>query len=88
MADPVQIAVFGKFIGGIERDSQEGKLPISDSIPVEQLLRRVGIPRESVNLVMVNHRAVTPQARVCPGDRVSVFSREYPIFADWLAQRL
>jgi hypothetical protein len=42
---------------------------------------------DSVNLVMVNHRSVLKDSVVWPGDRVAVFPKEYPIFADWADHR-
>jgi len=50
---------------------------------VLELLQQLGIPRDHVQLIMVNHRAVTADMCVRPGDRVALFPQEYPIFPDW-----
>jgi hypothetical protein len=34
-------------------------------------------------MALVNHRAVPKTTLIRPGDRLSLFPREYPIFADW-----
>jgi len=36
-----------------------------------------------VQLVMVNHKAVHTNSTINPGDRIALFPREYPVFADW-----
>jgi hypothetical protein len=41
------------------------------------------IDYDQVQLAMVNHKAVSKASSVQPGDRLSLFPREYPIFADW-----
>ena len=53
------------------------------SLPIEELLNQIGVSPGTVQLVMVNHRAVPPGHVVQPGDRVACFPREYMIFADW-----
>jgi sulfur carrier protein ThiS len=52
------------------------------------LLERLGFQPEEVTLAMVNHKSVPADWPVPPGDRLSLFPREYPIFADWLDHRL
>jgi hypothetical protein len=32
---------------------------------------------------MVNHKAVSPDHLIHPGDRIALFPKEYAIFADW-----
>jgi molybdopterin converting factor small subunit len=56
---------------------QEGPLPLPE------LLKRLPVQAERVQLVMVNHKAVSFDYVVCPDDRVALFPREYMIFADW-----
>jgi molybdopterin converting factor small subunit len=51
--------------------------------PLGGVLDLLRIPREVVQLVMVNHRAVPFDHLINPGDRVSLFPKEYVIFADW-----
>ena len=54
-----------------------------ESFPVKDFLKQIRVSAEEVQLVMVNHRAVTSDHIVNPGDRVACFPREYMIFADW-----
>ncbi len=56
--------------------------------PLPDILKRFGIPGEKVQLVMINHKAVSKETVVHPGDRLTLFPREYPIFADWHDLRL
>ena len=55
--------------------------------PLSQLLETIGVAGNNVQLVMVNHRAAGLDTQVGAGDRVALFPKEYPIFADWLAYR-
>lgn len=50
---------------------------------LNELLEDLQIPSDRVQLAMVNYRAVPPDQVIHPGDRVSLFPREYMIFADW-----
>jgi hypothetical protein len=61
----------------VQEPQQDSKIRVLD------LLCKLGIPRENVQLVMRNHRAVTMSDLVSPGDRLAFFPREYPLFVDW-----
>ena len=52
-----------------------------------EVLGLLKIPAKDVSLAMVNHRSVSKDSIIHPGDRLSLFPREYPIFADWLDHR-
>jgi molybdopterin converting factor small subunit len=56
---------------------------LSEPISLGELIHRLRIQPDHVQLAMVNHRAVSPDHVIQPGDRVSLFPREYAIFADW-----
>lgn len=56
-------------------------------LPLLAVLDRLGIEPHRVRLAMVNHRSVSGTAVIRPGDRVALFPREYPIFADWRGYR-
>jgi molybdopterin converting factor small subunit len=56
---------------------------LDESISLGELIHRLHIQPDQVQLAMVNHRAVSPDHVIQPGDRVSLFPREYAIFADW-----
>ena len=51
--------------------------------PLLQIIGDLNIPEMQVQLIMVNHRAVSRETLVYPGDRLALFPSEYPIFADW-----
>ena len=55
--------------------------------PLSELLETIGVSGNHVQLVMINHRAAGLDTEVGAGDRVALFPKEYPIFADWLAYR-
>ncbi|RLB12198.1 MAG: hypothetical protein DRG63_12015 [Deltaproteobacteria bacterium] len=87
MGGLIEIFIYGKFDNARARNVKMTFVKTSDALPLGALLERVGIPPESIQLVMVNHRAVPKNIEVCPGDRVTLFGQEYPVFADWLSQR-
>jgi sulfur carrier protein ThiS len=60
-------------------------IPYALQAPVSLMdfLERLGVSSDRVQLVMVNHRAVSPDHVVHPGDRIALFPKEYAIFADW-----
>ncbi|GAF80545.1 unnamed protein product [marine sediment metagenome] len=51
--------------------------------PITEVLISLKIPTELVHLAMVNYRAVPKSSKIHSGDRLSLFPKEYPIFADW-----
>lgn len=71
--------------------SSEGKgngtHPIPHALQAPILLRELldclEIASDRVQLVMVNHRAVSLDHVIHPGDRIALFPKEYAIFADW-----
>lgn len=68
--------------GSLQQAVKQG-LVLDTELQVSELIEQLGISRELVQLVMVNHRAVAANAIVRPGDRVALFPQEYPVFADW-----
>lgn len=89
MDGTIQVNLFGSL--GKER-VQYSELPspltLDTPTPLADVLERLEIPVNRVQLVMVNHRAVKGNATIHPGDRVALFPREYPIFVDWNSYRL
>jgi molybdopterin converting factor small subunit len=55
--------------------------------PLGQVLGALGLTGDDIQLAMINHRAVDLAQTVRPGDRIALFPKEYPIFADWHAYR-
>lgn len=52
-------------------------------MPLNEFLESLEIAPDQVQLAMVNHRAVSLDHVIHPGDRIALFSKEYAIFADW-----
>ena len=50
---------------------------------VWEILEDLKIPPDMIQLPMLNHRAISKHSKIHPGDRLSLFPKEYPIFADW-----
>jgi len=77
------------YLFGSLRKTREGKnqhpvaLTLSAPAALQDIFKELHIPPDRVQLAMVNHRAVSKSAMIRPGDRVALFPREYPIFADW-----
>jgi len=63
------------------------ELDLQTPIGIPDVLDLLKIPAQDVSLAMVNHRSVPKDFVVHPGDRLSLFPREYPIFADWFDHR-
>lgn len=64
------------------------QLDLEAPTPLPEILKRLKIPSEMVQLVIVNHRAVPKDFTIHSGDRLSLFPKEFPIFADWKDLRL
>jgi len=61
---------------------------LSHPDPLPEVLKDLDITPDSVQLAMVNHKAVPKTAIIRPGDRMALFPREYAIFADWISLRM
>jgi len=84
MKTETQIHLFGSLRKKKEEDRD---LPVrfyldSPALLVD-VLKRVGMPLDKVQLVMVNHKAVRKDCIIQPGDRIALFPKEYIVFADW-----
>jgi sulfur carrier protein ThiS len=84
MKNPTHIFLFGS-LNGESGGSPAPRIQWDLDHPVRlpDLLERLQISRDRVQLIMVNHRAVPADHLIAPGDRVALFPREYAIFADW-----
>ena len=79
-----RVYLFGSLQGGLdERCNQPIQLDLETPRPLVEVLDLLSIPPDKVQVVMVNHRAVYRDHVICPGDRVSIFPKEYPFFPDW-----
>ena len=60
---------------------------LNTPLPLLTVIEKLGISPDRVQLVMVNNHSVSQESLVKPGDRVALFPKEYPIFADWKDHR-
>jgi len=59
------------------------RLRLTAEVPMLDVLKNLDIDADKVQLAMVNRRSAARDCRIKPGDRLALFPREYPIFADW-----
>lgn len=83
MERQVNVFLFGSLRGVAVGGASCLSLPCNEPISVGRLLRLIGLPEGSIQLVLANHRAVNLAHLVGPGDRLSVFPKEYAVFVDW-----
>ena len=58
-------------------------LPVTGATPLKNVIRRLNIPADKIQIAMCNHRAVSKDAFVNPGDRLALFPVEFPVYPDW-----
>jgi hypothetical protein len=58
-------------------------LAVTAATPLKNVIRQLDIPDNKVQMAMCNHRAVSKDAVVNPGDRLALFPVEYPVYPDW-----
>jgi molybdopterin converting factor small subunit len=84
MRNLIEVFLFGSLRAGAgETHPPRIHFDLGQPIPLSDLLGRLQIQPDRVQMSMVNHRAVPPDHLILPGDRVALFPREYAIFADW-----
>lgn len=88
MPHAIQVNLFGS-LQDKSTDSSDAEFmyDLKTATPLMDVLPRLGIPADRIQLVMVNHRAADKSATLQPGDRVALFPKEYPIFVDWNSYR-
>ena len=59
------------------------RMDLKTPTPLSEVIKSLKIPLHMVKVAMVNYRAVPKDSTIHPGDRVSLFPREYLVFADW-----
>ena len=59
------------------------QLDLKSPTPLMEVLKSLRISPDMVQLTMVNNRAIPKDFTINPGDRVSLFPKEYPVFIDW-----
>ena len=80
------------FYGSLRKQPGTGsdgciELDLKKESSISDLLQRIQISPDQVQMCMRNHKAVDLEADVHPGDRIGLFPREYAIFVDWLEYR-
>ena len=84
MRPATQVCLFGSLR---KRFGDQKDLPIQLDLktptPLTEVLETLEIPSDEIQLSMVNYRAVPKDSTICPGDRLSLFPKEYPVFVDW-----
>lgn len=90
MAQEIEIILYGSL-----RDTRpasispaDRRIPLTEATPLADVIHLLDIARDNIQLAMLNHRAVSIEAVVRPGDRLALFPKEYPIFLDWNDFRL
>jgi hypothetical protein len=83
MAQEVIIQLFGSLRRYQREHSSTIVFPCSEPLSLAKLLLAISAERDKVQVVFANGRPVRDDYLVMPGDRISVFPKEYPIFADW-----
>lgn len=63
------------------------QLDLKSPTSLGDILIILKIPPDIVQLAMLNNRSVTKDSTIHPGDRLSLFPKEYPIFVDWKDHR-
>jgi rubredoxin/putative ubiquitin-RnfH superfamily antitoxin RatB of RatAB toxin-antitoxin module len=59
------------------------EITLKNGATVQEAIQALGIPKERVKLIFVNHTGTFSDQPLKDGDRVSLFPAEYPVFADW-----
>ena len=84
MRPATQVCLFGslrKRLGN--KKGLSIQLDLKTPTPITEVLETLEIPFDAVQLSMVNYRAVPKDTTIYPGDRLSLFPKEYPVFVDW-----
>jgi len=84
MKSDIQIHLYGSLRNMRKKDDEFVIQTVLESEALlADILKELKIPLDMVQLVMVNHKAVHMDSTINPGDRIALFPREYPVFADW-----
>ena len=90
MSQTIQIIYYGSLrkFRDSSLSSSGNNFPLSEATTLATVMGQLAIPIDAIQLVMLNHRAVSKSAIIRPGDRLALFPMEYPIFIDWKDYRL
>ena len=82
------VKVYVKLMGsllphGAPQQRELTEITVKAGATVREAIRVLGMPKERVKLIFVNHTGAFLDQSLREGDRVSLFPAEYPVFADW-----
>ncbi len=84
MSSDIEVHLFGSLQKSlVDSNNPLIQLHLKDPTPLPEVLRSIKISLDTVQLAMVNHRAVPKDTLIYPGDRLALFPKEYAVFADW-----
>lgn len=80
MESTVRVFAYGSLSTNLGVSSLRGftKLNLAYPVPLVEVLRELDIAPDSVQLAMVNHRAVPKTGIIRPGDRIGLFPGNIP----------
>ena len=88
MPPPVQVYLFGSLRKKLSALGEQAvEVGLEGPTPLLEVLERLRIPSDLVQLSMLNHKAVPKDSTVHPGDRLALFPIDYPVFVDWIDLR-
>lgn len=81
---PLEILAYGSLDQALQGKTHKlQELHQDTQLPIKEVLGRLGLSKEQVQLVMLNHSPACLEDLVGPGDRLALFPQEYPVFTDW-----
>jgi len=84
MSSTIDVHLFGSLQTCLEEPYDPPiKSALKKPTPLPKVLRNINISPDVVQLAMVNHRAVLKNSVIHPGDRITLFPKEYIVFVDW-----
>ncbi len=84
MRSVTQIRLFGSLRNKLgDHCDPTARLDLKEPTPLLTVLQSLNIPVDMVQLAMVNSKAVPKNSMIIPGDHISLFPKEYLVFADW-----
>ena len=85
MSEMVQVILYGSLRNtGINSPNPSNTLlAVGKANSLKNVIRQLDIQVDKVQLAMRNHKAVSMDAIIKPGDRLALFPAEYPIYPDW-----
>ena len=85
MSGMIQVILFGSLRKNRinSPNPSHNMLAATEATPLKNVIQQLGVPYDKIQLAMLNHRAVSKDAVVNPGDRLALFPVEYPVYPDW-----